>query len=103
MAHKGIREWTGDEAANLIIGQGGFDVISTETAASSKGINYWVAFKATSSSTEVVAESYGAGDHFSTTGASNGAALPIALGDIVYGAFSKINPSSGSVIAYKGK
>jgi hypothetical protein len=33
MAHKGMREWTGEEVGNLFLGQNGFHVLTNESAA----------------------------------------------------------------------
>ena len=104
MAHKGIRTYTGDEISNIALGQSGFDIISASTVtAASKGINYWVAFKAINAASNVVAltpDEY-PGDHFSTTGGSGGSPVAVPDGETVYGCFNSIN-SSAIVMAYRG-
>ena len=102
--HKGIRTYTSDEISNIALGQSGFDIINnTTTTAASKGISYWVAFKAINSSSNVKAltpDEY-PGDHYTQTGASGGAAVAVADGDTVYGCFNSIE-SSAIVLAYRG-
>ena len=104
MAHKGIRTYSGDEISNIALGQSGFDIINAGTVtAASKGINYWVAFKAINAASNVVAltpDEY-KGDHFSQTGASGGGAVTVPDGETVYGCFNSIN-SSAIVMAYRG-
>ena len=107
MAHKGLREWTGEEAGNLFLGQNGFHVLkgTTEILASDKGITYWVAFKAVDGPVTYEAQSYGPGDDFSTTGVYGGGKIVVADGDIIYGSFDKIDINSASeyIIAYIGR
>ena len=104
MAHKGIRTYSGDEISNIALGQSGFDIINAGTVtAASKGINYWVAFKAINAASNVVAltpDEY-PGDHFSTTGAAGGSAVTVPDGETIYGCFNSIN-SSAIVLAYRG-
>ena len=106
MAHKGLREWTGEEGGSLFLGQNGFHVITNEEmeAVADKGIAYWVAFKAVNGTATVKAQSYNDGDDFSQNGLYSGTAIGMADGDIVYGAFDKITVASGDhVIAYIGR
>ena len=120
MAHRGLREWTGEEAGNLFLGQNGFHILSngafaigaTETITNADGStshtgksagSYWVAIKAIGAAV-VSARSYSQGDDLSQTGAYNGAQLTLADGDIVYGAFDAITVDSGDfVVAYIGR
>ena len=109
MAHKGIREWTGEELSNAALGQNGFHILSGTTAvtAASKGITYWIALKAVGGATSVTAKAYNAGDSLSTDGSYDGATNHMALadGDIVYGAFSAVDITSATdyIIAYIGR
>ena len=121
MAHKGIREFSGEELSGVALGQNGFKIItnttiicggkflrSGETAtAGYEDINYFVALKAVDDDAEVEARSVTVGDDL--TLASAGTAnfsSPVSLvnGDIVYGAFDKIKVAVNDyVVAYIGK
>ena len=108
MAHKGIREWTGEELSNVALGQNGFHILYGTTAitAASKGITYWIALKAVDGASEVEASSYGAGDDLSKTGVyGSGNWIDLADGDIVYGAFDEVdmNLNTDYIIAYIGR
>jgi hypothetical protein len=108
MAHKGLREWTGEEVGSLFLGQNGFHVLkgTSEVTAASKGIEYWIAFKAVDGSAGYKAQSYNAGDDFTQDGAyGTGLEITVADGDIIYGAFDKITVGSATeyVIAYIGR
>ena len=109
MAHKGIREFNGEEASNIFLGQTGFDVstgtIEAGVTSGKESVSYWVAFKAVDGAAEVQADVFSGapGQSFSANGAAGGTALTLADGDIVYGAFQKIVVSSGTVIAYRGR
>ena len=119
--HAGIKEFTGDETANLFLGQGGFHILfngaftigANETIVNADGAavhtgknagSYWCAIKAVNASAVVSARSYNDSDHLSQTGAYNGAQITMADGDVIYGAFDAITVDSGDfVIAYIGK
>ena len=106
MAHKGVREWTSEEISSVALGQNGFHILddSGEVEASSKSITYWIAIKAVNGAAVVKAQSYGAGDDLSQSGAYAGTSITLADGDIVYGSFDKITVgSSDFVVAYIGK
>mgnify|MGYP004456235923 CR=1 FL=1 len=108
MAHRGIREWTGEELSSVALGQNGFHIIKGTTAvtAASKGITYWIALKAVDGPSEVEASSYGSGDDLSKTGVyGSGNWIDLADGDIVYGAFDAIDMNSATdfIVAYIGK
>jgi hypothetical protein len=109
MAHRGIREWTGEELSNAALGQNGFHILTgnSEITAASKGITYWIALKAVDGSAPVTARTYAGGDSFSTDGDYDGASNWITLGDgdIVYGAFDAvdINGTTKYIVAYIGK
>ncbi len=111
MAHKGIREWSGEELSNVALGQNGFHVISGvgSTTAASKNITYWVALKAVDGAAGLQARSYlPAGDDLAedgTQGTSAGNNIDLPDGDIVYGAFDQIYMDSSVefIIAYIGK
>ena len=107
MAHKGIREWTGEELSNVALGQNGFHIIvnGAVVTAASKGITYWIAIKAVHGSCVCQAQAYGAGDSLSTTGVYGAGNVTLADGDIVYGAFDEldVNNSGDILIAYIGK
>ena len=119
--HAGIKEFTGDETANLFLGQGGFHVLTNgtytiganETIVNDGGASvhtgknagsYWCAIKAVNAAAIVSARSYNDSDDLSQTGAYSGAQITMADGDIIYGAFDAITVDSGDfVIAYIGK
>ena len=108
MAHKGIREWTGEELSNVALGQNGFHILTNDSdiLASDKGITYWIALNAVDGASEVEASSYGAGDDLSKTGVyGSGNWVDLADGDIVYGAFDEVDMNSATdfIIAYIGK
>ena len=110
MAHKGVREWTSEEISSVALGQNGFHIIkgAGETAATDKGITYWVAIKAVDSAVGVQARAYGDGDDFAVSGTqttSAGNNINLADGDIIYGAFDNIymDQSAEYIIAYIGK
>ena len=112
MAHKGIREFSGEELSGVALGQNGFKIITNTTVecgvtAGYTDINYFVALKAVDDDAEVEARSVTVGDDL--TLASAGTAnfsSPVSLvnGDIVYGAFDKLDVTGGDyIIAYIGK
>ena len=107
MAHKGLREFTGEEAGSLFLGQSGFHVLTTgETTAAECGVSYWVALKSVSSGGTVVkAQSAGPGEDFTVTGAYAGLGLTLPESDTVYGAFDSvcITGVGDYLIAYIGK
>lgn len=121
--HAGIKEFTGEETANLFLGQAGFHILAgggaphaigaTETIANLNGDishtgknagTYWCAIKAIDGGSTVSARSYNDSDDFTKTGAYNGAQIAMADGDIIYGAFDAITIDTGQyIIAYIGK
>ena len=116
MAHKGIREFEAVELSGVALGQNGFKVIgdpssAVEVTCGSGGtagytdINYFVAFKAVNDDAIVEARSVTGGDDFTTnSGVYNGSSpITILNGDIVYGAFDKLDVTGGDyIIAYIG-
>ena len=105
MAHKGIREFTGEELSGVALGQNGFHILSNNSfTAASKGCTYWIAIKAIHSDATVKAQSVTNGDDLSQNGAYSGTAVEVLNGDIVYGAFDEITVTGTDyVIAYIGK
>ena len=107
MAHKGVREFTGDEVSNLAIGQAGFDLLAAGAGQTPpSGVEYWVAIKAVNADADCHAINHAdfPGDHFTTDGTATGGDLTLENGDIVYGAFIDITVASGDyVIAYRGR
>ena len=117
MAHKGVREFTGEELSGMVLGQNGFKILSNDeyecgvdsysSVIGFPGIKYFIALKAVNDDAVVEARSYidGSDDITTNSGTYNGSS-PVTLinGDIVYGAFDKIEVASGDyVIAYIGK
>ena len=109
--HKGLYEFSGDESANLALGQLGFTEItgtgSAGTSGDKSGNTYFAAIKfvltnasgSSASEISVTAECL-QGDDMTTT-----VLLP---GDIIWGCFNYINitvngSSHGKILAYRGK
>tara|TARA_R110002020_G_scaffold249703_1_gene463653 strand:+ start:171 stop:515 length:345 start_codon:yes stop_codon:yes gene_type:complete len=114
MAHKGIREFSGEELGGVALGQNGFKMISGATVecgltSGYEDIQYFIALKAVHLDAELEARTVTKGDDLTID--SNGVAqfggsdeVKILNGDIVYGAFDKVKvDSSDYVIAYIGK
>ena len=114
MAHKGVREFTGEELSGIALGQNGFRIISGAevecgVTAGYTDIEYFVALKATDVDSNVEARSYisSSDDLTTASGGTYDSSSPVTLinGDIVYGAFDKVDVASGShyIIAYIGR
>jgi hypothetical protein len=109
MAHKGIREFTGEELSGVALGQNGFHILADneDVTASDKGCEYWVAIKAVHADAVVEAQSViPNSDNITTDPTAAFGSNPITMlnGDIIYGAFDRIEVASGDyVIAYIGK
>ena len=112
MAHKGVREFTGEELSGIALGQNGFRIISGAEVECGVGdyadIEYFVALKATDVDSNVEARSYisSSDDLTTASGGTYDSSSPVTLinGDIVYGAFDKVDVASSShyIIAYIG-
>ena len=108
MAHKGIREFTGEELSGVALGQNGFHILTDiDETASDKGCEYWVAIKAVHDDAVVEARSIiKNSDNLTTDITASFGSNPVTMlnGDIIYGAFDRIEVASGDyVIAYIGK
>ena len=105
MAHKGVREFTGEELSGVALGQNGFHILSNGAyTAASKGCTYWIAIKAIHVDATVQARSVTNGDDLSQNGAYSGSAVEVLNGDIVYGVFDKVKVNgSDYILAYRGK
>ena len=117
MAHKGVREFTGEELSGMVLGQNGFKILVNDeyecgvaSYASVIGfpdIKYFIALKAVSDNAIVEARSYiDDSDDLTTNSGTYDGNSPVELinGDIVYGAFDKVEVASGDyIIAYIGK
>ena len=111
MAHKGIREFTGEELSGIALGQNGFKIISGVTVecgltSGYEDITYFVALKAIDVDAEVEARSVTAGDDLTTNGGVYDGSSPVTVlnGDIIYGAFDKVEVAGSKyIIAYIGK
>ena len=124
--HAGVKEFTGDETANLFLGQGGFhllggaseeyhtiganETITTDgTSRAHTGKNdgtYWCAIKAINGAAVCCARSYNESDDFAQSGtyADSSGQIAVADGDIIYGAFDAITVTAGDyIVAYIGK
>ena len=101
MNHKGLRQYTGDEASNLSMNSLGWDMASVNgtTAAETTlptDVIYWSAIKILSDNVELQARCHPdfGSDDFSTTGAySHGVDRRIKCthGDVIYGCFDKVS------------
>ena len=108
MAHKGIREFTGEELSGVALGQNGFHILTNiDETASDKGCQYWIAIKAIHDDADVEAQTIiPDSDNLTTDITAAFGSNPITMlnGDIVYGAFDRIDVASGDyVIAYIGR
>ena len=112
MAHKGVREFSGEELSGIALGQNGFKIISGDEVtcgvdAGYENIKYFVALKAIDVDAEVEARSYIPGsDDLTTNGGvyNSGSPVTVLNGDIVYGAFDKVEVGGSKyIIAYIGK
>lgn len=117
MAHKGVREFSGEELSGIALGQNGFKILVNDeyecgvaSYASVIGfpdIKYFVALKAIDVDAEVEARSYitGSDDLTTSSGVYDGSGpITVLNGDIIYGAFDKVKVASGKyIIAYIGK
>mgnify|MGYP003139983201 FL=1 len=86
MAHKGIRQYGGEEGGNVALGQLGFKELTTT---GNTGDGTFVAFKvigAASADTATVAATCHQGDDLTAT--------PFLAGEIIWGAFNKITVSA---------
>jgi hypothetical protein len=111
VVHRGVREFTGEELSGVALGQNGFKIISgaeVECGVTSgyENIKYFVALKAVDVDAEIEARSITFGDDLTTNSGVYNSSSPITIlnGDIVYGAFDKIEvAASDYVIAYIGR
>ena len=121
MAHKGIREFQSEELSAIALGQNGFKIItnatvicggdfllSGETATSGyEDINYFIALKVIDDDAEVEARSVTLGDDLTLgSGGTADFTSPATLvnGDIIYGAFDKIEVANVNyIVSYIGK
>ena len=112
MAHKGVREFTGDELSGVALGQNGFKIISgveveCGTTSGYENIEYFIALKAIDVDSEVKARTIAGapGDDLSTDGDyDTGSQLTLGNGDIIYGIFDKVEVDANDyIIAYIGK
>ena len=126
--HNGIRTYSGSEATNVILGQGGFDIligaadttgieyIAAETGTDTSDIKYkpdtrfWVAFKALHGAASSITALSLQGDDLALTGtyvgSSANSTANINLGDqdIVNGCFRKVRICDAAtyILAYRG-
>ena len=111
--HKGVRNFTGEEVSGLVFGQAGFDILDPNTHEAGVGdyadVKFWVAVKAVghaSDAATVKARSVtAAGGDLTGDGAvyASGTDIELSAGDIVFGAFDKIEVgASDLILAYRG-
>ena len=86
-----IHKYSVVESGNLALGQQGFDVIS-DTAANT---GTWVAVKAAAGDDAVISAAV-------TTNGDDLSAFTLAENDTIYGNFTSITLTSGTVLAYRG-
>ena len=115
--HPGIRNYSGSEATNIILGQGGFDIIQGAGAPGTIAIagqgdyadvRMWVAIKAIEgTAAEVCCETL-IGDDLAKNGiyqATAGQEVTLQDQDIINGAFTTIRVGNGTsiyILAYRG-
>ena len=115
MSHKGMKEFQPGELTSIALGQNGFTVLGAGEYLAG-GVDYpdiafWVALKAVEGDAIVEARSlteegmdftkHVSGEYLSNAAASG---IVITNGDIVYGAFDKIEVATGDyIIAYIGR
>ena len=100
MAHKGIREYGGEESGNVALGQLGFKEL---TATGNTGDGNFVAFKvigASAADTATIAAVCYQGDNLTAT--------PFIAGEIIWGPFKRITVSAVTdadvhVLCYYGR
>jgi hypothetical protein len=114
--HPGIRNYTGQEATNLVLGQGGFDIIQGAAtngtiAIAGQGdyadVRMWIAIKASEGALANVCCETVIGDDFSKNKiyqATAGEEMTLQDQDMVNGAFTTIRVvgTTAYVLAYRG-
>ena len=101
MKHKGLRQYTGDEASNLSMSMLGWDICNVDDDVAVEftvpsGVEYWCAIKILSDNVELQAKSH---PDFSTvdinpTGEydhSQDERIKCTHGDVIYGCFTKVS------------
>ena len=114
--HRGIRNFTGQEATNLILGQAGFDiiqgaatngtVIQAGVTSGYENVNSWIAIKAVEGVAAEVCCRTLIGDDFSKNGtyqATAGNEMTLQDQDVINGAFDiiRVVGTSVYVLAYR--
>ena len=114
--HPGIRNYTGQEATNLVLGQGGFDIIKGATvngtiAIAGQGdyadVRMWIALKAVEGTFANISCETLIGDDFSKNKiyqATAGNEMTLQDQDIINGAFTTVRVvgTSAYILAYRG-
>jgi hypothetical protein len=115
--HHGVRNYTGQEATNLVLGQGGFDIIQGSAAPGTiaiagegdyKDVRMWIAIKAVEGVDAEVCCKTEQGDDFAKNGvyqAGAGQEMTLKDQDIVNGSFTTIRVGNGTsiyILAYRG-
>jgi hypothetical protein len=114
--HRGIRNFTGQEATNLVLGQAGFDIIRGGASAGTivqagvtagyEDVNSWIAIKAVEGvAAEIMCRTL-IGDDFSKNGtyqATAGNEMTLQDQDVINGAFDiiRVVGTSVYVLAYR--
>tara|TARA_R100000808_G_C2121751_1_gene132929 strand:+ start:730 stop:1098 length:369 start_codon:yes stop_codon:yes gene_type:complete len=117
--HKGVQEFSPAELSGVALGQNGFKVLNNQTITCGPGgdtgfteIKYFVALKIIDADGEVEARTVTPGDDLTLASASSGvrtadfsSSVTLVNGDIVYGAFDKVEAAGANtwVIAYIGR
>ena len=86
-----IHKYSVVESGNLALGQVGFDVISDTSA----NTGTWIAIKAAAGDDAVISAAV-------TTQGDDLSSFTLAENDTIYGNFTSITLTSGSVLAYRG-
>ena len=95
----GILNYNPQEASNLSLGQGGFDVFSDSVNHAITGANRWVSvFIADGGGTNDIVLTSNVGDDLTI----DSSAVPDLVGTIVNGDFNTVNAGGSQLICYKG-
>ena len=105
LKHRGLRQFTAEEASNIFLGQSGFTLIKTGQELE-RANGFWVAIKVLTVGTTVEARSVRGDDMTLDALPYDGSSgIDLIQGDIIYGCFDKIKVTGTgtAIIAYIGK
>ena len=101
MNHKGLHQYTGDEASNLSMNMLGWDMfhvngVTADEKTLPSGVEYWCAIKILSDNVELQAKSHKdfGGNDLNPTGEYDASAderIKCTHGDVIYGCFTEVS------------